>query len=303
MSVYQFTKYHGLGNDYLVCEGGFPEREILRFVRAVCHRNVGIGSDGILLGPLNSELADFKLRIFNPDGSEAEKSGNGLRIFARHLIETGRAGRNSFTVETLGGVVTCRQVEDHLIQVEMGNVSFKTADIPMNYPAEEALNLELGVGNQTFRVYAASIGNPHCVIPVRKVSKRMAIDAGPFIENHSLFPERTNVQFMEVVDRQTIRIEIWERGAGYTLASGSSSSAAGAVARKMGLVDPVLTVQMPGGSIQLEIDENYRVLMTGPVTKVCQCVLEREALESPVVDKILAFQYDTDSEKETDQQQ
>ena len=278
----KFEKYHALGNDYLVfdpCgeETLFNKLEIVR----ICHRNFGLGSDGILVGPEFSEKADFKLTILNPDGSEAEKSGNGLRIFARYLRDSGKVNTAQFKVETLGGVVSCQVSEDKsVISVEMGKVSFRSDIIPVNVEGEdrEICNEVINVKGNSFQYYAATIGNPHCVLPVQKVSKSMAMEFGSSLENHSNFPNRTNVQFLEIIDRNRIKIEIWERGAGYTLASGSSSSAAGAVARKMGLCDESITVEMPGGEIGLIIDDDYNVQMTGPATKVATMELDQECL-------------------------
>ena len=279
----EFEKYHALGNDYLVFDPhgkdiSFSEKEIIR----ICHRNFGLGSDGILLGPTNSDQADFKLRILNPDGSEAEKSGNGLRIFARYLRDIEKVSTQPFRVETLGGVVTCQVSEDKsVIIVEMGKVSFRSDVIPVNVTGEarEVCNESIEVNGKSFQYYAATIGNPHCVVPVKDVNPSLAMELGPTLENHSNFPNRTNVQFLQVIDRNRIKIEIWERGAGYTLASGSSSSAAGAVARKMGLCDENITVEMPGGEIGLLIDDEFNVQMTGPATRVAKMNLDLECLQ------------------------
>ena len=279
----EFEKYHALGNDYLVFDPqgkdiSFSEKEIIR----ICHRNFGLGSDGILLGPTNSDQADFKLRILNPDGSEAEKSGNGLRIFARYLRDIEKVSTQPFRVETLGGVVTCQVSEDKsVIIVEMGKVSFRSDVIPVNVTGEarEVCNESIEVNGKSFPYYAATIGNPHCVVPVKDANPSLAMELGPTLENHSNFPNRTNVQFLQVIDRNRIKIEIWERGAGYTLASGSSSSAAGAVARKMGLCDENITVEMPGGEIGLLIDDGFNVQMTGPATRVAKMNLDLECLQ------------------------
>jgi diaminopimelate epimerase len=279
----EFEKYHALGNDYLVFDPqgkdiSFSEKKIIR----ICHRNFGLGSDGILLGPTNSDQADFKLRILNPDGSEAEKSGNGLRIFARYLRDIEKVSTQPFRVETLGGVVTCQVSEDKsVIIVEMGKVSFRSDVIPVNVTGEarEICNESIEVNGKSFQYYAATIGNPHCVVPVKDVNPSLAMELGPTLENHSNFPNRTNVQFLQVIDRNRIKIEIWERGAGYTLASGSSSSAAGAVARKMGLCDENITVEMPGGEIGLLIDDEFNVQMTGPATRVAKMNLDLECLQ------------------------
>lgn len=279
-----FEKYHALGNDYLVYDpktgsGEFSEEDIIR----ICHRNFGLGSDGILVGPLPSEKADYGLRILNPDGSEAEKSGNGLRIFARFLNDQGKVQSEPFTVDTLGGVVTCEVSEDaSVISVEMGQVSFHSDVVPVNITGEarEVLDETIEIAGKSLRYYAATIGNPHCVVPMDEISEKLARELGPNLETHPNFPNRTNVQLLQVLNRNRIKIEIWERGAGYTLASGSSSSAAGAVARKMGACDSEITVEMPGGEIELVIDDAFNVQMTGPATRVATMSLDDDCLRA-----------------------
>jgi diaminopimelate epimerase len=278
----RFYKYHALGNDYLVLDPAeaaeIPSDE---HVRTICHRNFGLGSDGILYGPIATGKADFGLRIINPDASEAEKSGNGLRIFARFLRDSGKVGTEPFTVETPGGIVTCVVNKDaSSITVEMGTVSFDASVIPVNGFEGDVVDQSIELAGQTYPMFAATIGNPHCVIPMDEVDAEVACKLGPLIENHSYFPNRTNVQFLKIIDERNIQIEIWERGAGYTLASGSSSSAAGAVARRMGAVGSDITVHMPGGQIELQIDDAYAVRMTGPATRVGVFDLDTEALGS-----------------------
>jgi diaminopimelate epimerase len=279
----RFHKYHALGNDYIVLDpADFPawtapdEAQI----KVICHRNFGVGSDGILWGPLPSATADFGLRIFNPDGSEAEKSGNGLRIFSRYLWDTKRAKGPRFTVEVPGGVVTS-EIKDggKLITVEMGQVSFDSRKIPVVGPAREVLREAITVEGRTFTFSAATIGNPHCVLPVDDLSPQVARRYGPALEVHPNFPRKTNVQFLKVIDRGTIQIEIWERGAGYTLASGSSSSAAAAVAHRLGLVDRSVQVRMPGGVIGIEIADGFAITMTGTVNKVADGTMDPELFE------------------------
>ncbi|WP_309384206.1 diaminopimelate epimerase [Cerasicoccus frondis] len=272
----KFHKYHALGNDYLVLDPADAPMPSPQQTIAICHRNFGLGSDGILYGPLPTEKADFGLQIWNPDGSEAEKSGNGLRIFAKYLFDTGKVTDQPFTVDTLGGVVT---VEIHdggeSIEVEMGKVSFHSDKIPVNGPSREVLDEPVEINGQTYRTYAATIGNPHVVLPLEDHSKKLACELGPVLENMtSRFPNRTNVQLLKVLDRNNIQIEIWERGAGYTLASGSSSSAAAAVAHKMGACDSQILVHCPGGDIQINIGEDYAVTMTGPATRVGTFLME-----------------------------
>jgi diaminopimelate epimerase len=280
-----FYKYHALGNDYLVLDPrDYPSEAAPtpRQIRVICHRNFGIGSDGILWGPLRVADADFGLRVFNPDGSEAEKSGNGLRIFSRFLWDRGMVKTPRFTIATPGGVVEAEVKNGHRITVAMGNVSFASGTIPVTGPPREVLNEPITILDRTFTFCAATIGNPHCVIPLSEVSPELARKYGPGIETHPNFPNRTNVQFMQVLDRGNLRIEIWERGAGYTLASGSSASAASAVAHRLGLVDQQVAVHMPGGQISVEIGPAYAIRITGPVVKVAEGTLHPELFVTKV---------------------
>jgi diaminopimelate epimerase len=276
----RFFKYHALGNDYLVMNpADYPgwEAPSREQIRVVCHRNFGAGSDGILWGPLRATQAQFGLRIFNPDGSEAEKSGNGLRIFSRYLYDQKLVGEKPFTIETPGGVVESRVAQHgQLITVDMGRVTFRSDQIPVGGPVRDVLNEKFTIQGREFTFCAAGIGNPHCVIVLAEVSPALARQYGPDIEVHGSFPNRINVQFLRVIDRQNVQIEIWERGAGYTLASGSSSSASAAVAHKLGLVDPRLTVHMPGGRIGIEIAPDFAVRMSGPTTRVAEGRLDAE---------------------------
>jgi diaminopimelate epimerase len=276
----QLVKYHGLGNDYLVMDPEELGRDLgPREIRVICHRNYGLGSDGILWGPLPTGEADFRLRIFNPDASEAEKSGNGLRIFSRYLFDRGLVRSDPFTVLTLGGKVRSRvHPGGGLIDVEMGQVSFAADRIPVLGATGEVLDDRLEISGRTWRFSAATIGNPHCVLLLDEISPELARSLGPEIERHPRFPRRTNVQLLKVLDRNNIQIEIWERGAGYTLASGSSSSAAAAVAHRLGLCDSRITVHMPGGELTIQINPDFSVDMTGPVARVGEATLDAEAL-------------------------
>ena len=274
----KFFKYHALGNDYLVIDPqDWPSPLTPLQIKVICHRNFGVGSDGILLGPLPSDQAGFALRIFNPDGSEAEKSGNGLRIFSRYLWDRQRVKNEEFNIQTPGGVVKARVLDDgKTVRVEMGQVSFQSERIPVTGPPREVINEKITAGGRTFTFCAATIGNPHCVIPLPEISAELARQYGPLLETDARFPKRTNVQFLKVLDRKNIQIEIWERGAGNTLASGSSSSAAAAVAHKLGFCDPSITVHMPGGTISIEIGDGFSILMTGPVAKVSEGTISEE---------------------------
>ncbi len=279
----RFHKYHALGNDYIVLDpADFPgwAAPSSDQIRLICHRNFGVGSDGILWGPLPSKESEVGLRIFNPDGSEAEKSGNGLRIFSRYLWDQKLVKNAEFTIETPGGHVKS-VIKDggRLITVAMGRVSFDSTKIPVVGAPREVLNESITVGGRAFTYCAATIGNPHCVLPLDDVSEALAREFGPGLETHPNFPRKTNVQFLKVIDRANIRIEIWERGAGYTLASGSSSSAAAAVAHKLGLVDASVTVHMPGGRIGIEIAPDFAIMMTGTVNKVAEGTMHPDLFE------------------------
>lgn len=251
--AFDFVRSHGLGNDYLVMDADFeltPER-----IRLICHRNLGVGSDGILLVSQNAG-ADFAVRILNPDGSEAEKSGNGLRIFARFLFDHGYTTKRAFTVHTLGGIVQVQLLETG-VRVEMGRAVI------------DRQLTKLAVGGQTLNVTSLSVGNPHCVTIVPDLNAIERFKLGPLIENHPAFPNRTNVQFAQVIDRANVRAWIWERGAGHTLASGSSSCAVATACFDKGLVDGNVTVQMEGGNLTIELTRQLDLVMTGPVEEIC----------------------------------
>ncbi len=271
---YDYYKYHALGNDYIVID---PHKKDIvlttETIKLICHRNFGIGSDGILYGPI-FDGEKMQLKIFNPDGSEAEKSGNGVRIFSRYLFDGGYLKSNEFDLYTLGGKVHVKLLDETAgrIQVDMGTVTFNSVEIPVQGTEREVIGEELAIDGQTYQITCVSIGNPHCVIPLTEISKNLADTIGPVIETHELFPNRINVQLLKVLDRQNIQIEIWERGAGYTLASGSSSCAAASAAHKLGLVDKNIDVHMPGGIINVTIDNDGHVHMTGSVTGVSKGV-------------------------------
>lgn len=264
-----WLKSHGLGNDYIVFDAsnvGFDlnKEEIIR----ICNRNYGIGSDGILL-KTELQIADFGLRIYNPDGSEAEKSGNGIRIFADYLYRMGYTQETVFEIEVGGEIVGC-EIKGDSIVVHIGKATFMPAQIPLNHHSEEvALTLE----GREYAFSAVSVGNPHAVCIVESLEPGEVKRLGPMVENHAVFPNRTNVQFVKIIDRNNVEIEIWERGAGYTLASGSSSCGVVAVLFKKGLVDDSVNVHMPGGMLHVHVDEGYRLRLEGPVTKVACGIL------------------------------
>ena len=277
----KFSRYHALGNDYIVMEASSLAKPLSQAdVQRICHRHYGVGSDGILLRETARKDGAFSLTIYNPDGSRAEKSGNGLRIFARYLWDLGLVREEPFLVATAGGDVTCRVAPGgRVVAVDMGQVSFDSAAIPVQGPSREVLREKIEVGGREVAFCAATVGNPHCVVLDLEATQDNAERFGPLLEHHPLFPNRTNVQLLKVLSRAEIQIEIWERGAGYTLASGSSSSAAAAVAHRLGLVDSSVSVRMPGGVISIEIGADFSIRMTGGVTRVCEGIVCPECLE------------------------
>lgn len=263
----EFYKYNALGNDYLVYEYLNGDVEFTEeLIKKVCERNFGLGSDGILVGPVieNDQIA---VRIFNPDGSEAEKSGNGVRIFSKFLKDSGYVKDNSFKLKTLGGNVNVKynNSDGTDITVSMGILDFSREALGAIDVPEEMVNVDLVFNKITHKCTCVSIGNPHCVIISDDISKEMVCAIGKYSEVAEYFPKRINTQIVKVLDDHNIQIEIYERGAGYTLASGSSSCAAAGAAFKLGLVSSPISVHMPGGSLKIEIDDDYNVKMTGNV--------------------------------------
>lgn len=285
----QFVRSHGLGNDYLVMDPAALSFELTsQNIIRICNRNTGVGSDGILaLEKSASSLA--KLRIYNPDGSEAEKSGNGLRIFCKFLFEHGYTEKTFFEVETAGGKV---QAQLHVVlgkapsvTVDMGHAEFKAAKIPVNVPNTEAEVLDKKIplfpNGEGVAINCVSMGNPHCVVFPKDIdeAEKWAHELGPILEKHPLFPNRTNVQFAVVNNRKEVSIRIWERGAGYTLASGSSSCAVAAVCVKTGKTDGDLTLHMPGGDLFLKVGKDFELTMRGSVEEICLGTVTGELLQ------------------------
>jgi diaminopimelate epimerase len=268
-AVAHYVKSHGLGNDYIVIDPAeVPFAVTPEAVRLICDRHRGVGSDGILVVAPSSG-ADFGVRIFNPDGTEAEKSGNGARIFAKFLREHGYTDKDRFTLHTLGGRVTCA------LEHEDGRVAQVTVDMgKARFDALDAIE----TAGQRFEITSVSVGNPHCVIVVPDLATIDIHALGPKIETHPVFPHRTNVQFAQVVSRSEVRILIWERGAGYTLASGSSSCAVVAAVHRKGLVDRDVTVSMPGGQLSISIATDGEIRMRGPVEEICSGDLSLDLL-------------------------
>ncbi|MGB8490218.1 MAG: diaminopimelate epimerase [Bacteroidales bacterium] len=284
METNGFLKMHGLGNEYIVLDAaniGFQltKQAIIR----LCNIHFGIGSDGIVM-KVPSDKADFGFRVYNPDGSEAEKSGNGLRIFCKYLYDYGFAKGRHFSVETLTDVVYADIVEEaemkaSLVRVDMGKAIFSSRSIPVNSDLPEFIGQKIWAGDREFEVNCVSVGNPHCVVIKQDLDENEVRKYGPLLENHPLFPNRINVQFATPISDHDARILIWERGAGYTLASGSSSCAASSVLVKRGLVKGDLTMHMQGGTLKIQIDKEWNIRMTGEVREIAKGVLSEELLE------------------------
>ena len=280
----EFVKSHGLGNEYIVLNSEKLNFELNeKAIRRICNVNFGIGSDGIVL-KVQSTKADFGLRIFNPDGSEAEKSGNGLRIFCKYIYDYKFSQTRKFTVETLGGIVNADVVEiknnrASLITIDMGQAIFDSKEIPTKFTSEEVIGKKISVLDKEFEVNCVSMGNPHCVIIKDDLDINEIKKYGPYIENNKMFPNKTNVQFVKVISRNTVEVLIWERGAGFTLASGTSSCAVVSVLRKKNLVDSRVKVKLLGGELIIEIDDEFNVRMTGPVRQIAEGILNEELIE------------------------
>ncbi len=276
-----FTKMHGLGNDFILidCRNEkfkVPGSELQELSRRLCHRRLGIGADQMLL-LYDSEVADFKMRILNADGSEVEMCGNGIRCFARYIWERGLSAKDPLEVETLGGIIRPAKSGD-LVRVDMGEPVLDPEKIPVKavQGSQSALrgtrkpvvDLPLKVLDREFKITCVSMGNPHAVIVIDDVDSFEVGKYGPPIENNGLFPSRTNVEFIQVVDRGRIRMRVWERGSGETMACGTGASASAVAAHVKGLTDRSVTVMLTGGDLVIEWRDDNHVYMTGPAVEV-----------------------------------
>ena len=274
-------RYHGLGNDYLVYDPNKNELELNKAnVEMLCNRNMGLGSDGILEGPFIGEK-HMSLRIWNPDGSVAEKSGNGVRIFAKYLKDAGYVQKKNYKLVTDGGLVeiTYLNEDGSRLRISMGRLSFWSDEIPVTRERREVINEDMVFGRTLYPVTCVSVGNPHCVIPMREISQPLVCKIGNYSEVARYFPDRINTEIMKVIDNNNIAIETYERGAGYTMATGTGACAAAGVAHKLGLTGNKVIVHMPGGKLQVEIDDNWEVYMTGEVFYVAKISLSNEFVE------------------------
>lgn len=267
-----FWKMHGLGNDYIVIDnrgGELSEEELPDLAIKLCRRRVGIGADGLLL-VCNSRVADAKMRIFNPDGTEAEMCGNGIRCFAKYCFENRIAKKNVISVETLAGIKELHlKVERGAVtsvRVNMGSPCFEAEKIPI-IGNGTFINKPLDVDGKILMATALSMGNPHCVIFVNNIDSYPVDVIGPKVEDHKLFPKRTNVEFVQVISRKRLKVRVWERGVGETLACGTGACASVVAAKVLGKVEEGAIVELPGGKLIVEYEGNV-VFMEGPAEKV-----------------------------------
>lgn len=270
----EFRKYHGTGNDFIILEGLFADLPLLQDeISQLCARRTGIGADGLILASPPTSGGDVAMRIFNPDGSEAEMCGNGIRCLAKYAFEVLGIRKEEMLVETLAGPRAVRpftgqrgEVEE--VEVDMGAPDLTSLSLPPLEAREEDGSTVLHLEDRVVRGFGISMGNPHFVIFVEDVDAEPVGEWGPSIENHPYFPERTNVEFVQVLDRGRLRIRVWERGAGETLACGTGACASFAAALHRGLVAGEVEAHLPGGVLRLRVDAFGHVLMRGPAVEV-----------------------------------
>lgn len=274
-----FWKMHGLGNDYVVIDNRdrrVEERSLGDLARVLCKRRFSVGADGVLL-LYESSVADVKMRIFNSDGTEAEMCGNGIRCLAKYCYENSVIEKEEMTVETLAGVknlhLTVMNGKVRSVRVDMGRPIFERESIPM-LGEGVCIDEKLDVDGETYKVTCLSVGNPHCVVFVEDTESFPVRTVGPRIEGHKLFPNRVNVEFVEVLSRDYLKVRVWERGVGETLACGTGACAAVAAGVVLGMVDRKCTVHLLGGDLQFEYGET--MLMTGPAEKAYEGFIDLE---------------------------
>ena len=274
----EFAKLHGCGNDYIAVDGRSIDRDWSALTAEMSRPAFGVGSDGIVL-LLDSDVAQVRMRVFNPDGSEAEMSGNGIRLFAKFVLDRGIAEptQDGLTVETLGGVRTLwPEVEDGLMtsaRVAMGPATFTASEVPVDTAdlggIDDVISKPVTVGGVDMSITCLAIGNPHAVaIMDQPVEEFPLNEVGPFVENHVMFPQRINFEIVNVLNRDRIRARIFERGAGETLSSGTGSTASAFACRKLGLVDDAVDVVVDGGVLSISWDENDEAFLEGPAVEV-----------------------------------
>lgn len=272
----KFSKMHGLGNDFVVIDAINQAIALSTAqIRFIADRHIGVGCDQLLLvESAQSEVADFRYRIFNADGGEVGQCGNGARCFARFVREHDLSKKSLIPVEVAGGIIQLKMEQNGQVTVDMGLPQFMPAEIPF-VAGEEAPRYMIEIDDAVYEIGAVSMGNPHAVLQVASVDDAPVERLGPQIEVHEKFPERVNVGFMEVVDARHIRLRVFERGAGETLACGTGACAAVVVGRRWGVLDDEVLVDLPGGSLWVRwSDDESSVRMTGPATHVYEGMIE-----------------------------
>lgn len=283
-----FYKYQALGNDMLVLDPATFDPPLTPAAgRLLCDRHFGLGADGICYGPLPGPAHPRRMRFINPDGTEAEKSGNGLRIFARYLWDQGYVSTPDFDIFINNELirVQLREKSGRTFTVEMGQLSFYSPEIPVSGPPREVVEERLETNGTVWTITAVGIGNPHCVIFTGEVTAALARQIGPAIEQSACFPNRVNMQLARALDSHTLQIEIWERGAGYTLASGTSSCAAAGAAIRTGRCQSPVEVRMAGGVAVVTVDNAWRVALTGEVEALATGYLAGDLLAKLINDR------------------
>lgn len=266
----EFTKMHGIGNDYIYFN--CMEKEIENpeeLSKKLSDRHFGVGGDGIVM-ILPSKVADFRMRMFNADGSEGKMCGNASRCIGKYVYEKGLTDKKIVTLETLGGIkelnLTVKENKVVLIQVNMGKAIIKATDVPVNFQKDFVVNERVIVDNKEYDITCVSMGNPHCVLYMKGIDGLELEKLGPKFENHPMFPERINTEFLEVIDEKTLKMRVWERGSGETFGCGTGACAAvvASVLNKYCKADEEITVKLLGGDLKIKYLSNGLVYMTGP---------------------------------------
>ncbi len=255
-----------LGNDFIVIDSrGKTIDGLVGLSLRLCNRRFGIGADQMLVLEA-SEIADFRMRIFNADGSEVEMCGNGIRALAKYIWDRNLSDKDTLNIETMAGIVRPSHA-DGLVRVDMGEPELEGRKIPVNLDGR-VVDHPLRIDDRTFLITCVSMGNPHAVIFVESATDFPVAHYGPRIEHHELFPNRINVEFVEVVSKDAIRVKVWERGAGETLACGTGACASAVASSVKGLTGREVTVRLDGGDLRIEWARDNRVYMTGPAEEV-----------------------------------
>lgn len=264
-----FIKMQGCGNDFILVESSLilMDRDLSSLAKKICNRNYGVGADGLIISH-PSEKADFRMQIINSDGSEPEMCGNGIRCYAKYLELSGKTDKKELEIETLAGIIKPTIVENKnqmQVKVDMGEPILEPAKIPIiGFDTEKVINKDLEVDGKVFKINAVSMGNPHCIIFVEDLDSIDFEKWGVAIENFKAFPKKTNVEFVKVQDKNNLKVKVWERGAGATLACGTGACAVLVAAVLNGFSEKKANVHLPGGTLEIEWTKDNKLIMTGP---------------------------------------